>query len=147
MINPKRRSVKFEGNMEKKTFNFYRLRWMELTEKVKEAADMVTSAPDPLSLISFRDKLKFYRTRADIIRQKMEEYGGGTIIQVSGEYFQMIGDTETHKSFERRRFTMYLNCDNIQDAEDVFNSQVSGKYEFDKASIKFNTIQLKSLLT
>lgn len=131
--------------MENKTFNFYRLRFMELEEKAKEALLSVGDAPDPLSLIRAKQQLTLYTTQAKIIKGKMEAYGAGVIIKVSGDYFKPMGDPEDPTGYQRLSFEMYLNCNTIEDARDIFLSQVSEKYKFDLESVKFNTIQLKSL--
>lgn len=131
--------------MENKTFNFYRLRFMELEEKAKEALQSVGDAPDPLTLIQAKQKLTLYTTQAKIIKGKMEAYATGTIVKIEGTYFKPLGDPEDPMGYQRLTFEMYLNCDTIEDARDVFLSQVSEKYKFDLDSVKFNTIQLKSL--
>lgn len=131
--------------MENKTFNFYRLRFMELEEKAKDALAAVGSAPDPLTLIRAKQQLTLFTTQAKIVKGKMEAYATGVIVKIEGTYFKEI-NPDGERAFQRLTFEMYLDCDTIEDARDIFFSQVSEKYKFDLDSVKFNTIQLKSLL-
>lgn len=130
--------------MEKKTFNFYKLRVIELAERLNEIVQQIRESNDPLTTVTAHKKLERERKQAEIWKGKMDEYGSGKIVHVTGDYFKSTGDAE-NPSFMRMKFEMFFGCETIEDARDVFFSQVCLKYKFDEDSVKFNTIQLKSL--
>lgn len=80
--------------------------------------------------------------RAIVVQgQRLRDYGGGTVVKVTGILW------EGKEVKKREPFEYYIYCENISEAKEIFESQVSENLtEIDPQTISYQTFSLKQFI-
>lgn len=124
------------------TLGYWKMRATNQINLIQELEQQKKSATSARALKSFEELIASRRKILGTYLDEIRDYSSGNLIKISGQYwFHKTSDTEIRQDFE-----VYITAVSVEEALEIFESQVFHLVKFIPETISYQIFKLKTII-